>query len=252
MIPKIIHYCWFGKGKKSELISHCIESWERNLPDYKIIEWNEDNFNVNICKFTKQAYENKKWAFVSDYARLYALFETGGIYLDTDVEVFQSFDAFLDTDFLVGFESNDMIGTAVIGASKENKLISELIEAYNSKMFIKEDGSFNQLPNPYVISPMVKQNGVVLNGKKQRNHLISVYPQKFFFPNSLSMVFGKIPQSCICVHHTDQSWVKDKKNSASIFQKIRRYNIGVLRNLLGTENTYNLKQKVISIVHKKD
>lgn len=94
MIPKIIHYCWFGKGKKNRLIKRCIRSWKKRMPDYEIICWNEDNFDYTSVPFVKEAYEQKKWAFVADYVRLYALFHYGGIYLDTDSEVYKSFDFF--------------------------------------------------------------------------------------------------------------------------------------------------------------
>ena len=94
MIPKIIHYCWFGKNPKNNLILRCIESWKKFCPNYKFVEWNESNFDVNSNLYTKQAYENKKWAFVSDYVRLYALYNYGGIYLDTDCEILQSLDIF--------------------------------------------------------------------------------------------------------------------------------------------------------------
>ena len=95
MIPKVIHYCWFGRGPKGDLANKCIESWKRFLPDYEIKEWNEDNFDVNMYQYTKEALENKKYAFVTDVVRLYALYTEGGVYMDTDVEVLKSFNPFL-------------------------------------------------------------------------------------------------------------------------------------------------------------
>lgn len=92
MIEKVIHYCWFGGAEKNEIILTCIESWKKFCPDYKIIEWNENNFDINMCDFIKEAYENKKWVFVSDFVRLYVLYNYGGIYLDTDVELMDSLD----------------------------------------------------------------------------------------------------------------------------------------------------------------
>ena len=96
MIPKKIHYIWFGKGEKNERVQKCLESWHKYLPDYEIIEWNEDNFDINFNDFTKQAYDNKKWAYVSDVARFWILYNEGGIYMDTDVEVYKPLDEFLD------------------------------------------------------------------------------------------------------------------------------------------------------------
>ncbi|MEI3219550.1 MAG: glycosyltransferase [Lachnoclostridium sp.] len=95
MIPKVIHYCWFGRGKMPELANKCIESWKKYCPDYEIIEWNEDNFDINCCPYVKEAYESKRFAFVTDYVRLYAMYTQGGIYMDTDVEVLRNLDEFL-------------------------------------------------------------------------------------------------------------------------------------------------------------
>ena len=106
MIPKIIHYCWFGGNDKLESVMKCIESWKKYLPDYEIMEWNESNFNIKKAnQYVREAYDNKKWAFVTDYVRLIALYENGGIYFDTDVEVFKSFDSLLSEKAFFGFES---------------------------------------------------------------------------------------------------------------------------------------------------
>ena len=118
-IPKIIHYCWFGKKDKPELVKRCIKSWENNLNDYKIIEWNEDTFDINSNKFVKQAYEAGKFAFVSDYVRVYALYNYGGIYMDTDVEVYRTFSKdILKNESFWGFEEKNFIATSTIGAKK--------------------------------------------------------------------------------------------------------------------------------------
>ena len=118
MIPKTIHYCWFGRGEKPKLVKKCIESWKKHLPDYALVEWNENNFDVSQNDFVRQAYAHRNFAFVSDYARAKALYEHGGIYFDTDVEVLQSFDAFLHHMFFVGFEEKNFVGTCVMGAQK--------------------------------------------------------------------------------------------------------------------------------------
>ena len=134
-MEKIIHYVWFGKGKKSELINHCIESWKKYLPDYQIKEWNEDNFDINFNAFTRGAYDAKKFAFVSDVTRLYALYTEGGIYLDTDVEVFKSLDEFLKEPAFTGFECDFYPVCATMGAEKGNPLIKELLDYYTDKQF---------------------------------------------------------------------------------------------------------------------
>ena len=119
MIPKKIHYVWFGKGEMNERSKKCLESWKKILPDYEIKEWNEDNFDINYNDFTKQAYENKKWAYLSDVVRLYALYTEGGIYMDTDVEIYKSLDEFLDLDGFIGFEDKHYLSTGTIGSKKK-------------------------------------------------------------------------------------------------------------------------------------
>lgn len=126
MIPRIIHYCWFGKSKKTQLIEKCIGSWRRYCPDYEIVEWNEDNFDINMTTYTKEAYSVKKWAFVSDYVRLYAVFSRGGIYLDTDVELLQPIDSLLENKAWFVFQNSIAIATGLgFGAEKNNSYIKK-------------------------------------------------------------------------------------------------------------------------------
>lgn len=248
MIPKTIHYCWFGRGQKNELIQRCIASWKKYLPDYRIVEWNEDNFDVNATRWTKQAYEAKKWAFVSDYVRLHALFSEGGIYFDTDVEVLKSLDPLMDCKLLLGFESNDMITTAVIGAEQGNDTVGKMLSVYQQKSFFRADDSFDTLPNPYVLSEYIQKLGVQFTGKEQSAPLYHIYPAIVFSPNNFTRIWEKPSSKSFTIHHFDQSWTKEKKNTKSLAGRIRRYCIGVLRNRLGTERTYNIKDRARTIL----
>lgn len=136
MIEKSIHYCWFGGNPKNELIKKCIESWKKYCPDYKIVEWNESNFDVNLCKYTKQAYEAKKWAFVSDVARLWIIYNEGGIYLDTDVELRKNLDELLN--YSAWFASDDVryVATGLgFGAEPKNELVKKILEDYYNREF---------------------------------------------------------------------------------------------------------------------
>ncbi len=132
MIPKIIHYVWVGNNPKPKDIKKCMKTWKKHLKDYKIIEWNESNFDISSHPFVKKAYEAKKWAYVSDYIRMYAIYNYGGIYLDTDVLVLENFDTFLNNKVFVGFERENYPFTAVFGAEKKNKFIKKLLDYYDN------------------------------------------------------------------------------------------------------------------------
>ena len=132
MIPKIIHYVWVGNNPKPKDIKKCMKTWKKHLKDYKIIEWNESNFDISSHPFVKKAYEAKKWAYVSDYIRMSAIYNYGGIYLDTDVLVLENFDKFLNNKVFVGFERENYPFTAVFGAEKKNKFIKKLLDYYDN------------------------------------------------------------------------------------------------------------------------
>lgn len=141
MIPKIIHYCWFGRGKMPELAEHCLASWRKFLPDYELKLWNEDSFDVNRLRFTRQAYERRKFAFVTDYVRLYALKSFGGIYMDTDVEVLRSLDDLLGLPGFTGFESNCLLPTGLLASRKGAPWLDMLMSYYDGKPFVRWYGA---------------------------------------------------------------------------------------------------------------
>jgi mannosyltransferase OCH1-like enzyme len=241
MIPKKIHYCWFGRGQKSELILRCIESWKKYCPDYEIIEWNEDNLDISSCDYAREAYEAKKWAFVSDYARLYALYSEGGVYLDTDVELLKPLDCFLEHEAFTGFEVKDSPITAVMGARESHPIIKMLLDYYDTAHFVNQDGSMNLLTNTHIITEYFIKQGVLLNGKKQSITDMVIYPQIVFCPNNFSRIFDKPSKKTYAIHHFDQSWKNSKRNTSFLF-KCRRYFVGLLRNLLGTETVENMSK----------
>ena len=241
MIPKIIHYCWFGGNPKPDLINSCIRSWKKYCPDYEIIEWNEDNFDVNICRYTHEAYEAGKWAFVSDFARLYVLYNYGGIYFDTDVEVLRPIDEFLTDSAFTGFESNDSPVTAVMGAKKNHPLFGQLLGYYKDVPFINEDGSYNMLTNTHIITDVFLEKGIKMNGRKQIIEGMTVYPQIYFCPNNFSRIFDKPSHKSYTIHHFDQSWKSEKTEEKTFAQKVRRYFVGVLRNLYGTDRLERIR-----------
>lgn len=186
MIPKIIHYVWFGHEEKNERTKKCIESWKKYLPDYEIIEWNEDNFPIDYNDFTKQAYENKKWAFVSDVARLYALYNYGGIYMDTDVEVYKSLDPFLNDEGFTGFEDIHYPVTATMGSVKNNPVIKLMLDYYNCIDFkiydIWTDYIKYQETSTCIYSNILSMLGIDRdrNDEQAIKHF-KVYPRSYFF-----------------------------------------------------------------------
>ncbi|UCS91991.1 mannosyltransferase [Echinicola marina] len=135
MIPEIIHYCWFGQGEMSALELNCIESWKKHLPDYQIRRWDESNFDIRLCDFTKEAYRLNKFAFVSDVCRLFALYHEGGIYLDTDMLLLKSLDDLRHHKFFLGEEKKGQINAAIIGAEKNNAIIGNLLGGYKQIKF---------------------------------------------------------------------------------------------------------------------
>lgn len=237
-IPKIIHYCWFGNGEKPEVVEKCIKSWEKNLNNYEIIEWNESNFDINSNLYVKQAYEAKKYAFVSDYVRVFALYNYGGIYLDTDVEVFKNFDNLLNNESFWGFEQENYIATSTIGAKKGNEIIKIFLESYKDKAFYNKDGSFDELTNVSIITTILEKYGLVKNGRYQNiDGLATFYPQTYFSPYDYINCRKLVTNDTYCMHYFYKSWlpisVRIKGKIKLILAKvIGGNNIAKLRELL--------------------
>ena len=214
MIPKIIHYCWFGKGEKNEKIKHCMNSWKKYLGNYKFIEWNEENFDVSSNTYCKEAYESKKWAFVSDYVRLYALYEYGGIYLDTDVEITSSLDEFLYEQAFVSYQSDNSIQTGIIGAQEGNEFIKIVLDNYENKRFILCNGEIDQTTNVDIITKLVVENyKVSLDNKLKKFHDLAIYPKEYFTQKSQGV-------KNYSIHHFDGSWI-DKEEA---MRQVRAFN----------------------------
>ena len=208
MIPKIIHYCWFGRKPLSEISKKCIQSWKKCCPEYTIIEWNEDNFDIDCTQFTREAYEKKKWAFVSDYARLKIIYDNGGIYLDTDVELIRNIDEFLDVKCFLGEETTGYVNTGLgFGAEKGNLIIGEMLNEYKNKKFIQDDGTCDEIPCPIKNTEPLKKYGYKYNDK---NVFIcnqcTVYPPEYFAP--LDYITGRImiTDRTYSIHHYSASW----------------------------------------------
>ncbi len=214
-IPKVIHYCWFGGNEKPQLILKCIDSWKKYCPDYEIHEWNEENYNIRKIKYISEAYDNKRWAFVSDYARLDIIFEHGGIYLDTDVEIIKPLDSLLYHDAIMGFEDGKNIATGLICAAKpKHKAIKELRDIYNNIQFIKSDGSLNLTPCPQYSTEYFKKNGLKQNDTLQICNDVTIFPSEYFNPVNLLSQSGNITDHSYAIHHAAMSWHDSKTKKA--------------------------------------
>ena len=207
MIPRIIHYCWFGRGEMPELSLKCIESWHRFMPDYEYKLWNEDNFDINCNQYVREAYEAKKYAFVTDYVRLYALYTDGGIYMDTDVESLKPYDDLLHLNGFTGYEGSKHHPpvTGTLASEAGGEWIKEQLEAYDNAQFINPDGSLDLTTNTIRISRIMSAGGFVSNGEKQVFKGMTIFPVEFFCPRQTT---GEIllTENTYCDHHFMGSW----------------------------------------------
>ncbi len=206
MIPKKIHYCWFGGNPLPTFAKKCINSWKKFLPDYEIIEWNENNFDLNYCDYVKEAYQSKKYAFVTDVVRLYALVNYGGIYMDTDVEVINNFDVFLQLKSFSGFESANFIPTGIMACEKDHELFKEFLKEYDNIHFKKHDDTCDLTTNCIRITNTCKKYGLILNNKKQTIKDFTLFPNDYFCPKDYKTGKINITQNTYTIHHFNGSW----------------------------------------------
>ena len=206
MIPKKIHYCWFGRGEKPKLAEKCIRSWKKYCPDYEIIEWNEDNFDIACNEYVKSAYEQKKYAFLTDYARLKIIYENGGIYFDTDVEVIRSFDALLENKAFIGFETKEYLNTGLgFGAEVGNEAVLHMLREYDQ--VINQD----KFTGCTILNTRALQKaGLVLNGETQKLDDITVYAADFFNPYDDPTGRLNTTSNTYSIHWYAKTWM-DKK-----------------------------------------
>ena len=207
MIPKTIHYCWFGRGPKPKLAQKCIASWKKYCPDYKIIEWNEDNFDVNMNGYTRMCIAEKKYAFLSDYARLAVVAEHGGLYFDTDVELLRSPEQFLAYPSFFGFEDAAHVNTGVgFGAEPGNQAVQAMLDEYVELL----SGDKGVIGCPILNTTALKKLGLCLNGEKQDLGIAVVYPADYFNPYDDPTGRLNKTSNTVSIHWYSKSWMSKK------------------------------------------
>ena len=211
MIPKTIHYCWFGYGEMPELAQECIASWHNYMPDWEYKLWNEDNFDVAQIPYAKEAYEAKKYAFVSDYVRLWALYNEGGLYLDVDFRVYKPFDELLHWKAFAGFEGSKysplMMG--VIASEPCGEWAKEQLDGYQGRHFLNGDGSLDLTTNVKFVTETMKLNGFIANGQEQDYKDLHVLPVDFFCPRQTTGEYFRTSNP-YCESIGVSSWAKQE------------------------------------------
>lgn len=245
MIPKVIHYCWFGRNPLPPLAVKCIESWKKYLPGYEIKEWNEDNFDVNIIPYTREAYEARKYAFVSDYARFYILYHHGGLYFDTDVEVIRPMDDIVERGPFMGCENEAGQGAGAtapavapglgLGCNPGLGLYAEILELYSGLQFKRADGGLNLKTVVEYTTELLVTKGLKNVNEIQCIADVLIYPKEYFCPMDYETNKLNITTNTRSIHHYAASWINWKmrlkiklgkimgRRLLTVYQKLRKY-----------------------------
>ena len=217
-IPKVIHYCWFGGNPIPTKYKEWMSSWKKYCPDYDIVEWNETNYDYKKNKYMMQAYECKKWGFVPDFARLDIIYQYGGIYLDTDVEIVKNFDDLLYQKGFAGFESDQYVALGLgFGAAPGNTIIQGFMEQYEQMQFVDKNGNIDMTPSPIYQTEYLKKLGLVQNGEYQViDGKLTIYPEKVLCGKNVFSRRIRLKEYTHSIHHYDGSWMEQGKKAAIV------------------------------------
>lgn len=248
-IPKIIHYCWFGGNEKPELAQRCLKSWEKHCPDYQIIEWNERNFDISTAPlYVRQAHAAGRWAFVTDYVRLKALTEMGGVYMDTDVEVIKPLDPYLNQEAFVGFESGEGVQTGLMACRKDFPLFRDFLAHYDTATFLRPDGSADTTTNVAVLTRLCQARGLKMNDTYQVVDGLAVYPREYFCPVDYDTKKLKKTRKTVVIHWFSGSWHTQEElrqlrleREQQRLERLSRLRYGIGCRLLGEKGYEKLK-----------
>lgn len=221
MIAKVIHYCWFGGQPLPEDAKRCINSWKKYLPDYEIVEWNESNFDVQCCDYVAEAYENKKWAFVSDYARFDILYKYGGLYFDTDVELINKIDDIVAKGPFFGIEqsTNEVAPGLGMGAVAGLEVYKEILDVYRQCHFINADGSMNQIVISKYTSKVLLRYGFKLEDRSQYVAGTYIYPSEYFCPMNYNTGELIVTDNTRSIHHYTGAWHTTEEQKIQKFKQ---------------------------------
>lgn len=238
-VPRVVHYCWFGCNPKPPAVERFIRNWREVLPDYEIREWNEENFDIEAWPYASQAQAAKRYAFVSDVARLHALYTCGGVYLDTDVEVRRPFDHLMNGGVVLGFEEGDYVATSTMLAPPGAKLVGDFLECYSSRSFLQADGTLDQTTNVEILTAMLETAGLKKNGAPQdllwSGEEVHVLDRVKFSPLDYPNGICYADQTTYAIHHFGQSWGSPMAKGKAMIRK-------VLIQLIGGERVKRLRK----------
>lgn len=255
MIPKLIHYCWFGNNPLPDIVLQCMESWKKMCPDYQIQLWNEKNFDVNCCTYVREAYDKKKWAFVSDVARIKVLDEYGGIYVDTDVEILKPLDELLNNKAFMGFQYGLGVNTGLIMGSEANHpILKEHLSVYDDMKFVKEDGSIDTTTCVDITTDILAKHGLELVNKEQIIGNVKIFPMEYFCPMNPLTGKIKITNNSYSIHRFIGSWADDTVKQGNKIKLESKEQYGLLLGFFVYAVRYSmfvLKKEGIKVLLKK-
>lgn len=212
MIPKKIHFCWLSNDPFPEKIQKCLDSWMKYLPDYEFVHWDKQKLDTLNSKWANEAFDNKKYAFAADFIRCYSVYNEGGIYLDTDVEVCKSFDPMLKHHSFMGLDSNGDLEAAVFGAEPHAEWLKKALDFYKDRNFVNIDGTFNivTMPNVFksVLSDILPDNVSSITKEKTFSKF-TLYPKDYFSPKDYTTGIIKRTKNTVCIHHFTAAWLSD-------------------------------------------
>ena len=250
-IPKIIHYCWYGCNELPEKEKRCIESWHKKLKGYKFILWNENNSNLNECNYVRQAYDNKQYAFVSDYFRVKVLYEFGGIYLDTDVELIKDFDHLLKEKAFLGFENRTTVGTAVMACESGADFVKQMVDYYETHNFVDDNGHLDITANVTLLNVILESKGMKRINTPQLIGNIRILERNVLYPKKKEEDYFLLGDETISIHHMNVSWLTERQKRRGrnklwllCFRPVLRKMLRFLNIILGKQTSRSIETYV--------